>query len=136
MGDNLRRRAGIHAAAESALREASEANALSGSDEHVIQGEGIICSLVRFIPLDVFGSTVEAVSLQEMKVVYTACSSICTPPRPDVAAGRTVNAGLRASDFGQRRCVPSTSPPGVHALKAPILLGVLCPLKHRRATGI
>lgn len=50
-------------------REASEANTLSGSDEHVIQGEeGIICSFIWFIPLDVSCSTAAAVTLQEMKV--------------------------------------------------------------------
>ena len=54
---------------KSALREASEANTLLGSDEHVIQGEeGIICSFIWFIPLDVFCSAAAAVSLQEMKV--------------------------------------------------------------------
>ena len=54
---------------KSALREASEANTLSGSDEHVILGEeGIICSFIWFIPLDVFCSTAAAVSLQEMDV--------------------------------------------------------------------
>lgn len=55
--------------AKSALSEVSEANTLSGSDEHVIQGEeGIICSFIWFIPLDVFCSTAAAASLQEMKV--------------------------------------------------------------------
>lgn len=50
-------------------REASEANTLSGSDEHVIQGEdGIICSFIWFIPLDVSCSAAAAVTLQEMKV--------------------------------------------------------------------
>lgn len=63
--------------AQSALREASEANALSGSDEHVIQGEAIICSLVCFIPLDIFCSTVDPVSLQEMKM-FPAWSSVGT----------------------------------------------------------
>lgn len=54
---------------KSALREASEANTLSGSDEHVIQGEeGLICSFIWFIPLDVFCSEAAAVSLEEMKV--------------------------------------------------------------------
>lgn len=43
-------------------------NALSGSDEHVIRGEGVICSFIWFIPLDVFCSTVGAASLQEMEV--------------------------------------------------------------------
>ena len=53
----------------SALREESEANALSGSDEHVIQGKGgILCCFIWFIPLDVFCSAAAAVSLQEMKV--------------------------------------------------------------------
>lgn len=59
-----------------ALREASKANAPSGSDEHLIQGGGIICSLVCFI-LDVFCSTVDPVSLQEMKM-FPAWSSVGT----------------------------------------------------------
>lgn len=58
----------------SALREASEANLLSGSDEHVIQGEDRIiiiinCSFIWFIPLDVFCSTTAAVSLQDVEVL-------------------------------------------------------------------
>ena len=40
---------------KSVLGEASNANAISGSDKLVIQGEeGIICTFIWFIPLDVF----------------------------------------------------------------------------------
>lgn len=81
MGDNLKTCKHAHSLAHTRIHtvasaefgqecfEASEANTLSGSDEHVIQGEGgIICSFIWFIPLDVFCSTAAAVSLQEMKV--------------------------------------------------------------------
>lgn len=64
MGDNLRTRTHVYPFEGGGRGK----NALSGSDEHVIRGEGIICSFIWFIPLDVFCSTVGAVSLQEMEV--------------------------------------------------------------------
>jgi len=51
---------------KSAFKEASQANTISGSNKHVIQGEeGVICTFIWFIPLDVSSSTAAAVSLQE-----------------------------------------------------------------------
>lgn len=58
-----------------AVREASKASAPSGSEQHLIQEEESFV-LVCFI-LDVFCSTVDPVSLQEMKM-FPAWSSVGT----------------------------------------------------------
>lgn len=78
---------------------------LSGSDDHVIQGEGIISPFNWFIPLDVLCPTVDAIRLQEIKVFTEPGSSICTAPRQHYS-GRT-NEARHASDLcsGKRRCV-------------------------------
>lgn len=85
---------------KSALREASEASTLSGSDEHVIQGEeGIICSFIWLIPLDVFCSTAAAVSPEEMKVFTELGRPFATAPGCTITAGMTISKHSHGSDF-------------------------------------